>query len=434
MADMETRVERIPLPIPPKLVVTTADGSTEFALGSPELTFGRDEDNDIVVMADAVSRHHAALELRDDGVLIRDLDSTNGIAVDSTLVPEALLGPGGEVTIGTSVTLTYLPPQSVADQLAAMLSVPAAEPVEVAAFVEEPAAEVVAVVEEEPAAEVVVVVEEEPAAEPVVVAVEEPAAEPVVVAVEEPAPFLRPAGPAPEEPAVAPEEPAVAPEEQRPGQGWYLSCSGSDSQIGPCAWSDLLALGHDGAIHTGDFVWHESLVDWLPVEQLPELAPHLRHEAEGTEVAVVGEAPAAEALGAADAPAFEVAAVAEAPAFEVAAVAEAPAAEPLGATQIAEPWAPPLAAVAAAAPAAEESAPAATAATPGPTDMTVGWYMSRGEGASAWQGGPYTWEELVGYARERRLEAGDFVWHDGYAGWVSPSEVPGLLPAAGASW
>jgi hypothetical protein len=60
--------------------------------------------------------------------------------------------------------------------------------------------------------------------------------------------------------------------------------------------------------------------------------------------------------------------------------------------------------------------------------------MSRGEGASAWQGGPYSWGELVGYAREGRLGAGDFVWHDGYADWVSPSQVPGLLPTTGTSW
>ena len=109
MSDFETRIERIQLPVPPRLAIATAEGVREVALLSPALTFGRGEDNDIVVEADAVSRHHASLELREDGVLIKDVGSTNGIAVDGILVPEVLLCPGVEVTIGTSVTLAYLP-------------------------------------------------------------------------------------------------------------------------------------------------------------------------------------------------------------------------------------------------------------------------------------------------------------------------------------
>jgi len=527
MADMETRIERIPLPIPPRLVVATADGSTEFALSSPELTFGRGEDNDVVVMADAVSRHHASLELREDGVLIKDLGSTNGIAVDGNLVPEVLLGPGVEVTIGTSVTLTYLPPQSVADQLAAMLQTPAvaaaatadapdateqvaatmpeadvveAEPaLEAGVVEEEPAPEMAMLEEEEAPAEAEASAEPEASVAPLAVAAQsswyvaraqgEPAWEggpypweelvalagegrlsgsefiwyessqtwvavgdvpgllakpgaqaapeagvvpqqdsaPIDVAVEEAVPFLRPAGP-------GAEGSAAAFAEERPSQGWYLSCSGggSESRIGPCAWVDLLALGRDGAIHAGDFVWHESLGDWQPVEQLPELAQQLRQEA-----------------------APEAAAGAGAPAPEVAAVAEAPAADLLAVTQIAEPWEAPAAAGEAkpasweaqpaawetppasapdAAAVAAEAAPLATAAAAGATDMTVGWFMSRGEGASAWQGGPYSWAELAGFARDARLAAGDLVWHEGYAGWVSPAEVPGLLPTTAASW
>ena len=109
MEDMETRIERIPLPVPPRLVITTRDGSREVALGTTELTLGRGEDNTIVVAADAVSRHHASLQPCEDGVLIKDLGSTNGIAVDGQLLPEVVLRTGMAVTIGTSVTLTYLP-------------------------------------------------------------------------------------------------------------------------------------------------------------------------------------------------------------------------------------------------------------------------------------------------------------------------------------
>ena len=94
------------------------------------------------------------------------------------------------------------------------------------------------------------------------------------------------------------------------------------------------------------------------------------------------------------------------------------AAEPAAVPQVAEPAQVELAPVV---PAAEPISPA-----PAAVDMTAGWYMSRGEGASAWQGGPYSWAELVGYARDGRLADGDFVWHEAYGSWMSPAQVPGL--------
>ena len=231
--------------------------------------------------------------------------------------------------------------------------------------------------------------------EPAVVAAE---AAVVAAAAVDTEPYLMPIRPA------AAESPA-APAEQRPSQGWYLSCSGggSQSRIGPCAWVDLVALGRDGAVNAGDYVWHESLVDWLPVEQLPELAEYLRQDA-------TPEVAAAAAAGGAPAP------------------------EPLAATLIAEPWEAQSAGAPGPAVVTEEAAPAASATAAGALDMATGWYMSRGEGASAWQGGPYAWEELVGFARDGRLAEGDLVWHEGYPAWVSPAEVPGLTYTTGAAW
>jgi pSer/pThr/pTyr-binding forkhead associated (FHA) protein len=53
------------------------------------------------VLADAtVSRCHA--DLRRDGSqwILRDLHSTNGIAVNGRMVPEARLAPGDQISLG----------------------------------------------------------------------------------------------------------------------------------------------------------------------------------------------------------------------------------------------------------------------------------------------------------------------------------------------
>ncbi len=99
---------------PPRLRVTTPEGSQELPLPAGTLTLGRDPACDIVASAEAVSRRHASLERRGDKLLVRDLGSTNGISVDGVLVPEKLLGDGGQVAIGKSVTLTFLAAEDVA--------------------------------------------------------------------------------------------------------------------------------------------------------------------------------------------------------------------------------------------------------------------------------------------------------------------------------
>jgi transcriptional regulator with GAF, ATPase, and Fis domain len=55
----------------------------------------------------AVSRIHAELEARDDGVWIRDLDSRNGTWIDATLVAHARVRPDGHFQVGsTTVTIS----------------------------------------------------------------------------------------------------------------------------------------------------------------------------------------------------------------------------------------------------------------------------------------------------------------------------------------
>lgn len=111
----------LPPPLPPRLAVVSPEESREFRLEKDSLTLGRSPDNDIVVPAEAVSRHHASLKRRGAGYVITDLGSTNGLSVDGQLVKEKLLAPGDRVEIGKHVILTYLGAEDVAAQLAAGL-------------------------------------------------------------------------------------------------------------------------------------------------------------------------------------------------------------------------------------------------------------------------------------------------------------------------
>ena len=58
-----------------------------------------------------------------------------------------------------------------------------------------------------------------------------------------------------------------------------------------------------------------------------------------------------------------------------------------------------------------------------------GWQVRKLHDTTGWQGGPYTWEQLVGYCREGRVAPLDPVWHPSLAGWVPAQNVPGLFSA-----
>lgn len=59
-------------------------GKHTLVLGS--LAIGRTHENDIVLPSGAVSRQHARLDVRNDGVWIQDLGSANGVLVDDALI------------------------------------------------------------------------------------------------------------------------------------------------------------------------------------------------------------------------------------------------------------------------------------------------------------------------------------------------------------
>ncbi|MDQ4097995.1 MAG: FHA domain-containing protein, partial [Actinomycetota bacterium] len=88
----------------PVLTVSTPGpllGST-FELSRPEMVVGRRSDTDIVLEDDYVSRRHAVLRTRPDGVWVEDLGSTGGTFVDGQQISAPTrLSDGSVVRFGS---------------------------------------------------------------------------------------------------------------------------------------------------------------------------------------------------------------------------------------------------------------------------------------------------------------------------------------------
>lgn len=70
-----------------------------FPVGDSPVTFGRGDDNDIVISDPAVSRVHAELRQEADGFVIADRGSANGTRVNGVVVTTERLRPGDEIEI-----------------------------------------------------------------------------------------------------------------------------------------------------------------------------------------------------------------------------------------------------------------------------------------------------------------------------------------------
>lgn len=71
---------------------------------------GRLPDCDVSIDEPRVSRRHATFQPTASGIEVRDLGSRNGVIVNGTRVPQALLSDGDRVTIGDTVFRFTLPP------------------------------------------------------------------------------------------------------------------------------------------------------------------------------------------------------------------------------------------------------------------------------------------------------------------------------------
>lgn len=76
---------------------------------STPLTIGREEDNDIQLNDERISRFHAKIQCDAGRIILTDLDSTNGTRVNGHPVRLRALQPGDLVTIGRCVLLLGRP-------------------------------------------------------------------------------------------------------------------------------------------------------------------------------------------------------------------------------------------------------------------------------------------------------------------------------------
>jgi len=83
----------------PRLVAENGEILAEF--GDEIITIGRAEYNAVCLDAKGVSKIHARIEPTEDGYLISDLKSTNGVAVNGERVDECVLCDGDVIQIGS---------------------------------------------------------------------------------------------------------------------------------------------------------------------------------------------------------------------------------------------------------------------------------------------------------------------------------------------
>ncbi|MCP5158050.1 MAG: sigma 54-dependent Fis family transcriptional regulator [Gammaproteobacteria bacterium] len=86
-------------------VIAGSDTGLEISLGLPNVRIGTSPDNDVVLTDRAVSRRHAEIHMTPNGLLLRDLGSTNGTFINDVRITEAYIPPDAECRLGYSQLL-----------------------------------------------------------------------------------------------------------------------------------------------------------------------------------------------------------------------------------------------------------------------------------------------------------------------------------------
>jgi hypothetical protein len=82
------------------IIATNTNGNLKFPLNQNIITIGREALNDIHVRSRFISRFHARIVSDDDGAIIEDLDSRNGLTVNSKKVQRQKLRSGDLIDLG----------------------------------------------------------------------------------------------------------------------------------------------------------------------------------------------------------------------------------------------------------------------------------------------------------------------------------------------
>jgi pSer/pThr/pTyr-binding forkhead associated (FHA) protein len=111
----------------PKFMLRGVSGPTfgkTFAL-TGTMVIGRQNDSDIPVAAEEISRHHARLQVTPEGVLVEDMSSANGTFINDKRVQSGLLKPGEELRLDTVRFLLVAPGMDAKQQATAARAEPA---------------------------------------------------------------------------------------------------------------------------------------------------------------------------------------------------------------------------------------------------------------------------------------------------------------------
>lgn len=84
------------------VVASGPDAGKRASLESSTVRIGTSAGSTLVLTDPAVSRTHCEIQVGEQGFLLRDLGSTNGVFVGSLQVKEAWLAPSGSFTVGSS--------------------------------------------------------------------------------------------------------------------------------------------------------------------------------------------------------------------------------------------------------------------------------------------------------------------------------------------
>ncbi|HEV7489749.1 MAG TPA: FHA domain-containing protein, partial [Rhodanobacteraceae bacterium] len=105
----------------PKFMLRGVSGATfgkTFAL-TGTMVIGRQNDSDIPVPAEEISRHHARLQVTAEGVMVEDMGSANGTFINDKRVQTGLLKPGEELRLDTVRFMLVAPGMDARQQSAA---------------------------------------------------------------------------------------------------------------------------------------------------------------------------------------------------------------------------------------------------------------------------------------------------------------------------
>jgi pSer/pThr/pTyr-binding forkhead associated (FHA) protein len=98
------------LPVGKAIALSGPARGLVYSVKKPRVVMGR-ADADIIINDKEISRWHCAIEIKDDVIRLRDMESTNGTYFDDERVRVAELRHLSEFRIGTSVVLLSVTPK-----------------------------------------------------------------------------------------------------------------------------------------------------------------------------------------------------------------------------------------------------------------------------------------------------------------------------------